>query len=78
MSYATVAEYLQYGAGGIPEDNLPALLERASDQIDLLTYNRIAAHGITRLTPFQRDRVIKAVCQQADFLLLTGTTSTAR
>ncbi|MDF9845178.1 MULTISPECIES: hypothetical protein [unclassified Paenibacillus] len=67
MAYATVAEYEQYGDGSIPAEELPAALERASDQIDALTYNRIAAGGIIDLTSFQQLKVIKAVCQQADF-----------
>ncbi|MNY47835.1 hypothetical protein D3C86_1831320 [compost metagenome] len=67
MAYATVAEYEQYGDGSIPAEELPAALERASDQIDSLTYNRIAAGGVDGLTSFQRLKVVKAVCQQADF-----------
>lgn len=72
MAYATVEEYQQYGDGSIPEEELPAALEQASDQIDALTYNRIAAGGITGLTPFQQTKVKKAVCQQADFLAAYG------
>ncbi|CQR51478.1 head-tail connector protein [Paenibacillus riograndensis] len=67
MAYATVEEYAQYGDGSIPTEALPAALERASDQIDALTYNRIAARGMAGLTAFQRLKVVKAVCQQAEF-----------
>ncbi|SEU32712.1 hypothetical protein [Paenibacillus sp. NFR01] len=72
MAYATVADYELYGSGQIPPDELPAALERASDQIDTLTYNRIAAGGTEALTPFQALRVKKAVCQQADFFYSYG------
>lgn len=72
MAYATVEEYQQYGDGSIPVEELPAALERASDQIDALTYNRIAVGGIIGLTPFQRTKVAKAVCQQADFFNAYG------
>lgn len=72
MAYATVEEYQQYGDGSIPPEQLPAALERASDQIDALTYNRIAAGGLIGLTPFQRTKVAKAVCQQADFFSAYG------
>ncbi|MEK3796118.1 hypothetical protein MKX42_30715 [Paenibacillus sp. FSL R7-0204] len=72
MAYATVEEYQQYGDGSIPPEQLPVALERASDQIDALTYNRIAARGVAGLTPFQRLKVAKAVCQQADFFNAYG------
>jgi hypothetical protein len=72
MSYATVQEYQQYGDGSIPLDELPKALEQASDQIDALTYNRITAGGVIGLTPFQRTKVAKAVCYQADFTFQYG------
>lgn len=67
MAYATTADYERYGDGQIPVDQMDKALERSSDQIDILTYNRIIGTGFDNLTQFQRDRVIKAVCQQADF-----------
>lgn len=72
MAYATVEEYQQYGDGSIPVEALPAALEQASDQLDALTYNRIAAGGLISLTPFQQLKVAKAVCQQADFFTAYG------
>lgn len=72
MAYATSDEYAQYGSGQIPEADLAKALEQASDQVDSLTYNRIAAIGLTGLTAFQRTRVVKAVCQQADFYYQYG------
>lgn len=72
MAYATEADYALYGDGSIPTDQLDKALERASDQIDRLTYNRIVARGIDSLSPFQRGRVVKAVCQQADFTFKYG------
>lgn len=72
MAYATIEDYQQYGDGSIPVEELPKALERASDQVDALTYNRVAAYGIEGLTPFQRTKVAKAVCQQADFFNAYG------
>lgn len=72
MAYATEADYNQYGEGLIPSAEVERVLERASDQVDNLTYNRISAYGIDNLTPFQLERVIKAVCQQADFVYQYG------
>jgi hypothetical protein len=67
MSYATPQDYEECGSGLIPADQLEQALSRASDQIDMLTYNRIAARGFDNLTPFQQTQVKKAVCRQADF-----------
>lgn len=67
MAYATADDYARYGDGLIPADQLDKALERASDQVDILTYNRIVGIGFDRLTEFQQERVKKAVCQHADF-----------
>lgn len=72
MPYATAADYDKYGDGVIPADQLDKALDRASDQIDRLTYNRIVACGFDNLTPFQRTNVTKATCQQADFVYKYG------
>jgi len=67
MPYATAADYAQYGNGSIPVEKLEQALDQASDEIDILTYSRIIGKGFDNLTPFQQDRVKKAVCQHADF-----------
>lgn len=72
MPYATPADYAQYGNGSIPDEKLEQALDQASDEIDILTYSRIIGRGFDNLTPFQRDRVIKAVCQHADFQFQYG------
>ncbi|MFW5436353.1 hypothetical protein [Paenibacillus apiarius] len=72
MTYATAADYDRYGDGLIPADELEKALDRASDQIDRLTYNRIVAWGFDNLTPFQRTNVTKAVCLHADFVFKYG------
>ncbi|OME23415.1 hypothetical protein [Paenibacillus odorifer] len=72
MAYATVEDYERYGDGQITPDELDKALERASDQVDALTYNRILGRGLTGLTPFQQGNVIKATCQQADFTFQYG------
>lgn len=68
MAYAD-AEYYRntYGGTAIPNEELTRQLEKASDQIDSMTFNRIVSAGIDGLTEFQRSRVKKAVCAHADF-----------
>ncbi len=50
------------------EEKLNSKLERASDQIDALTFNRIVGIGFDNLTEFQKDKVKKAVCLHANFM----------
>ena len=73
MAYVD-AEYYKnvYGGNVIPEEELLKQLERASDQVDSVTFNRISATGINGLTEFQRSRVRKAVCAHADFIYQYG------
>ncbi|AQS04786.1 hypothetical protein [Clostridium beijerinckii] len=54
--------------GGLITDKLDSKLERAIDQINSLTYNRIVGIGFDNLTPFQQDKIKKAVCLHADFV----------
>ena len=72
MAYATPDDYQKYGDNIIPVTDLEKSLERASDQIDSLTYNRIVAKTFERLTNFQQANITKAVCQQADFVYKYG------
>ncbi len=68
MPYAD-AEYYKntYGGSVIPDAELVRQLDRASDHVDAITYNRIVTHGFESLTAFQQTRVKKAVCTHADF-----------
>ena len=69
MSYVD-STYYKFTFGGVilPEVSINQKLERASDQIDTLTYNRIVAKGFDNLTEFQRDKVKKAICIHAEFI----------
>jgi hypothetical protein len=51
----------------VPDDELENKLELASDNVDTLTYNRITGIGFDNLTPFQQDKIMKAVCIQVEF-----------
>lgn len=71
--YADVNYYKSiYKGTVILDEQLENKLELASDDIDSLTYNRINSIGFDNLTPFQQEKVKKAVCIQADFLYQYG------
>lgn len=52
----------------IIKEKLSVKLEKATDQINSLTYNRIIGIGFDNLTPFQQDKIKKAICVHADFI----------
>ncbi|WP_243325634.1 hypothetical protein [Clostridium perfringens] len=69
MSYVDISYYKDNFKGNIiNDDTLENRLERAADQIDVLTYNRIIGIGFENLSPFQQDKIKKAVCLQAEFI----------
>lgn len=71
--YADAQYYTDVYMGTIvPVEELEKTLSHASDQVDSMTYNRITAAGFDSLTPFQQERVRKAVCAQAEFIAQYG------
>lgn len=66
MSYVN-EEYYNNFSGTITEKT-SSKLEKATDQINSLTYNRIIGLGFDNLTEFQKDKVKKAICIHADFV----------
>lgn len=69
MSYVDSTYYKEsFGGVILPDEDIQNKLDRASDQIDTLTYNRINARGFNNLTEFQKDKVKKAICIHAEFI----------
>ena len=66
MSYVN-EEYYNNFSGTITE-KISSKLEKATDQINSLTYNRIIGLGFDNLSEFQQDKVKKAICIHADFV----------
>ena len=68
MNYVDELYYkTSYGGLEIPDAELLQALKKASQHIDILTYNRIVGKGITALTEFQQDIVREVCCQLAEF-----------
>ena len=68
MPYVDNNYYTNTFKGDILTEDVDKKLERASDQIDSLTFNRIIGIGFDNLTKFQKDKVQKAVCIHAEFI----------
>ena len=67
MPYADYTWYRDV-FGGKAGEGIAIYLDRASDAVDALTFNRIRAIGWDSLTEFQQGNVRRACCIQADFL----------
>lgn len=67
--YADKEYYTEtYGGSLIGEEELTRQLNKASRQIDTLTFCRIREIGFERLTVFQQDQIQYVTCLLADFI----------
>lgn len=55
------------------EENAEEYLKLAQEKIDSMTFNRIVRIGFDNLTDFQKEKVSKAICYQAEYILENGT-----
>lgn len=73
MSFYVSSEYyIETFQGKIPKEDIEKYLEQAQQKIDSITFNRIVAIGFDNLTEFQKDRISKAICYQADYVYVNG------
>lgn len=56
----------------IPDEDIEKYLELAQEKIDSITYNRIVAIGFDNLTEFQKEKISKAICYQAEYIFQNG------
>lgn len=71
MAYVDETYYSLFS--GLITEKLNNKLEKATDQINSLTYNRIVGVEFDNLTEFQKDKIKKAICLHADFIEQYGT-----
>lgn len=56
----------------LPDDNVEKYLELAQEKIDSITFNRIVKIGFNNLTAFQKEKISKAICYQAEYIFENG------
>ena len=56
----------------IPDYEIEKYLELAQEKIDSITKNRIVAIGFDNLTDFQKEKISKAICYQAEYIYENG------
>jgi hypothetical protein len=57
----------------ITEEDVEEYLELAQEKIDSITFNRIVRIGFNNLTEFQKEKIEKAICYQAEYIFEYGT-----
>ena len=71
--YVDKEYYLNIFKGNIiPDKDIEKYLELSQEKIDSITFNRIVAIGFNNLTEFQRGKISKAICYQADYIFQNG------
>ena len=71
--YVTKEFYLNnHRCGLLSDHDIEKYLELAQEKIDSITYNRIVAIGFDNLTEFQKEKISKAICYQADYIYENG------
>ena len=58
--------------GELLEDNVEKYLSLAQEKIDSIIFNRIVRIGFDNLTEFQKDKVRKAICYEAEHIFTNG------
>lgn len=74
MSQYVTSDYYYNSFNGkqLPLEDVDMLLQEASEKIDSITYNRVVRIGFDKLTTFQKEKLQKAVCYQAEYIMLNG------
>ncbi len=58
--------------GSLGEKEFETKLDEAQEKIDEVTFNRIVGVGFNKLTPFQQEKIKKALCYQIDYIVENG------
>ena len=60
--------YKENYLGTLDTEDLAKRLKEASQQVDMLTFNRIRGKGFDNLTSFQQSVIREVICQHVDFV----------
>ena len=66
--YVDETYYKENYLGTLDTEDLAKRLKEASQQVDMLTFNRIRGKGFDNLTPFQQSVIREVICQHIDFV----------
>lgn len=66
--YVDETYYKENYLGTLDTEDLAKRLKEASQQVDMLTFNRIRGKGFDNLTSFQQSVMREVICQHVDFV----------
>lgn len=66
--YVDETYYKENYLGTLDTEDLAKRLKEASQQVDILTFNRIRGKGFDNLTSFQQSVIREVICQHVDFV----------
>lgn len=66
--YVDEMYYKENYLGILDTEDLAKRLKEASQQVDMLTFNRIRGKGFDNLTSFQQSVIKEVICQHVDFV----------
>lgn len=66
--YVDETYYKENYLGTLDTEDLAKRLKEASQQVDMLTFNRIRGKGFDNLTSFQQSVIKEVICQHVDFV----------
>lgn len=66
--YVDETYYKENYLGTLDTEDLAKRLREASQQVDMLTFNRIRGKGFDNLTSFQQSVIKEVICQHLDFV----------
>lgn len=66
--YVDETYYKENYLGTLDTEDLAKRLKEASQQVDMLTFNRIRGKGFDNLTPFQQSIIREVICQHVGFV----------
>lgn len=66
--YVDETYYKENYLGTLDTEDLVKRLKEVSQQVDMLTFNRIRGKGFDNLTSFQQSVIKEVICQHVDFV----------
>ena len=70
--YVDEEYYVSIFNGKIINKEVTKYLDLAQEKIDSITHNRIVGIGFDNLTNFQKEKIQKAICYQAEYIYENG------
>ena len=72
MAYVTISDYTAFTTTAISDSDFTLISERASDIIDVITFNKVADKGISFYPLSVQSKIKKATCALCESIQING------